>query len=125
LEILATVRNPSAIVIVARSETDGERDPGAIHQQRQLRPDGAVLARVARLLRELLARDPGPVEADERAVQALALHEQIEECAPDPVIPGSSMPEPESAPMRHSGGGTGTIEVTPAAAGTQHPEDAG
>jgi hypothetical protein len=64
-------------VIVARSDADGERSPGAINQERQLRPYEPMLPRVAGLLLKLLAGDQGAVGADQRAIQVLTLDEDV------------------------------------------------
>ena len=85
------------IVVIARGDAGGERCPGAIHNRRLLRPDRVVLARVAGLVGEFLAGGEGAVEVDERAVEALALHEEVQERAPDPAI--ALLPMPGAVPM--------------------------
>ena len=69
--------------------------------------------------------DEGAVEANEGAVEALALHEEVEERAPQPAVPRPSAPEAEAAPVRDAGGAAGVVEVAPPAARAQHPQDAG
>ena len=63
------------------------------------RPDGSVLAGVARLLGELLAGDEGAIEADQRAVKALPLNQEGQERAPDFAIAPPTMPVAQPAPV--------------------------
>jgi hypothetical protein len=70
-------------VIVARIHAEGQWHPGAIDLQGALRPHESLLSRLPRLLGDFLARDERTVEADQGAIEALALHEKVQEGAAD------------------------------------------
>jgi hypothetical protein len=84
-----------------------------------------VLAGVAGLLRELLAWNEGAIEADQRAVEALALDEDVQERAPDLTVAPLPMPVAQPAPMGDARGRARSVEVLPATTGTEHQEDPG
>src|SRR5215213_2863548 len=84
-----------------------------------------MLAGIPGLLPEFLAWDQGAIEADEGAVQALPLHQEVQERAPDLAVASPPMPEAQAPPVSDAGGGTGAVKVAPAAARTEHPQDAG
>jgi len=112
-----------SIVIVARGDADGERSSGAIHDHGQLRADEPVLPRVAHLLGELRTRNQRAVEADERAIQALALHKDVQERVPDPSIAAPAMSVAQPTPMGNPRGVLRPIKVTSAATTAQHAQD--
>src|SRR5215213_3572381 len=84
-----------------------------------------MLAGIPGLLPEFLAWDQGAIEADEGAVEALPLHQEVQERAPDFAVAGPPMPEAQAPPVGDAGWGTRAVKVAQEATRTEQPQDAG
>jgi hypothetical protein len=106
--------------MVARIHAESQWHPGAIDLQGALRPHDSLLSRLPRLLGDFLAGDERTVEADQGAIEALALREKDQEGAPDAqvgflsltpnsVLRGACHAAQQQSPLslRKAGGGWG------------------